>query len=81
MTRLCRDLNEWEMGELCRLLGLFNGMKPKPSWKDDWEWTISKKRRFTSKSFYLELVDNRSNSFPHNGIWIPGIPSKVAFFI
>lgn len=33
MPRLFRNLNDWEVGELCRLLSLLDGLKPDPtSW-------------------------------------------------
>lgn len=38
-----------------------------------------KKGMFTPKSLYLELGGFRVGSFPIDGIWIPGIPSKVSF--
>lgn len=81
MSNLHRNLNDWGMGKLCRLLSLLDWMKLDSNMGDGWEWIISKKCKFTSKSLYLELVGNMSVSFPHKGIWIPGIPFKVAFFI
>lgn len=74
MSRHQRYLNNWEMGALYRFLGLLNGMKPNPTLGDGWEWIISKKGRFTSKSLYLELIGNMTVSFPYKGIWISGIP-------
>lgn len=65
MPRLRRNLNDWEMVELCRMLSLLNGSKPDPSLRDDWEWVISRNDRFSSRSLYLELVNFRSFSFPH----------------
>lgn len=78
---LHRNLNDWEMGKLCRLLSLLDGLKLDPNVGDGWEWVIFSKGKFSSNSLYLELVGDRSVLFPHISIWIPGIPSKMAFFL
>lgn len=79
--RLCRNLNDWESEEFGNLLALLEGFKPNISKRDCWEWVISKKRVFTPQFLYLELGGFRVVSFLINGIWIPGIPSKVSFFM
>lgn len=38
MPRLFRDLNDWELDELYRLLSFFEGSKPNPSWVDGLDW-------------------------------------------
>lgn len=81
MLRLRRNLNDWEMGELYRLLGSLEGIYPDASLEDGWEWSSSKKGSFTSKSLYLEMVGYRYKSFPFCGSWNLGIPSKVYLFL
>lgn len=66
---------------MCSLLSMIDGLQPDPTVVDRWEWIISSKGRFTTISLYLEMVNHRSSSFPHKRNWIPGIPSKVSFFI
>lgn len=68
------------MGELCSLLGLIEGWKPDPSRGDGWEWIVFRNGRFTPKSLYLELAGYRNVSFPHKGIWIPGIKKWRSLF-
>lgn len=78
---LHRNLNDWEVEELGRLLQTIDGYKPNSVKEDKWVWTLSKKGKFTTKSLYNEIGGFSSRSFPLSGIWIPGIPSKVAFFM
>lgn len=63
---LRRNLNDWEFDELGRLLVLLNGIRPSPSLCDSWEWSLSKKGKFTTKSLYLEWGSFRVMSFPQN---------------
>lgn len=79
--RFERNLNDWEMDELCGLLRVINGVRPNNTLVDDWEWDLNKKGIFSSKSLYLELVRDRAIVFPHKFIWNPGILSKVALFL
>lgn len=81
VPRLHRNLNDWEMGELCSLLSLLDGLKLNPSLRVDWEWFISRKGRFSSIFLSLELVNFRTFPFHHKGILIPGIPSKASFYM
>lgn len=76
---LCRNLNDWEMNELGRLLELLEGSSLNSCLEDSWEWILQKKRKFTPKCLYLELKGFKARSFPQLSIWIPGLPSKVAF--
>lgn len=78
---LRRDLNDCEMGQLHRLLSSLEGISLDPSLVDGLDWPISQHGRFTSKSFYLEMVRCRNKPFPFKCIWISGIPSKVYFFL
>lgn len=45
--RLRRNLNDWELDDLGRMLALLEDIKSSPSLKDGWEWVISKKGKFT----------------------------------
>lgn len=81
VPRLHKNLNDWELGGVVGLLTLLDGIRLDPTLHDGWEWVISIKSRSTPKSLYLEISTDRSLSFPHKGIWIPSIPSKVSFFI
>lgn len=69
------------MGELFRLLNLLDGLKSKPSLRINWDWFISSKGRFLTRSLSMELVNFRTFPFLHKGIWIMGIPSKISFFM
>lgn len=55
--------------------------KPDPNLGDGWEWSISRKGKFTIKSLYLAMINQGSTDFPHKGIWMSSIPLKVSFFI
>lgn len=68
MPRLHRDLNDWEMDELYRLLSFLVGISPDSGLMDGLDWLISKHGSFTSKSLYLEMVGHMNMSFPFNGI-------------
>lgn len=81
MLRLFKDLNDWEMDELYKLLSFFEGIRPDLILADGLEWAISRNGRFSSKSLYMEMVGRRNMSFPFRGIWILGIPSKVCFLL
>lgn len=61
------------------LLKILDVIRPDPSLDDGWEWLISCKGRFTSKSLYSDMVIDHSILFPYKIIWILGIPSRVAF--
>lgn len=81
LPHLRKNLNDWEIVDMCRLLSLLDGLIPDLNVRDGWEWTISSKGRFSSKSLYLELlVLDKFILFPHKSIVILGIPSNVAFF-
>lgn len=81
MPRLCINSNHWELGELWRTLNLLANSRLDPNLRDGWDRSISRKGRFTIKSLYLALTNQGSIDFPHRGVWILGIPSKVSFFI
>lgn len=78
--RFRRNLNYWEMDEMCNLLTVLNGIRPNNSLVDDWAWALKKKGVFSSKSLYMALVQNRVSGFPLKTIWNSRIPSKVVFF-
>lgn len=39
---LRRNLNDWEVEDLGRMLGLLDRSKPNPSSRDKWVWTLKK---------------------------------------
>lgn len=45
------------------LLNLLDGLRLDPTMRDGWEWVITKRGSFTSKSLYLELTNYRSFLF------------------
>lgn len=81
VSKLRRNLNNWELGEMMGLLRVLEGVRPDPSQSDGWECVLSKEGVFTSKSFYVEQFVHRSIPFPHKCIWISNMPSKVSFFM
>lgn len=70
---LCRNLNEWEMGEFFSLLEMLMNYLPVPNRCEGWLWSLNKKGIYTDKSMYCKLVNDCDTSFPHNGIE-PGNP-------
>lgn len=68
MPWLHRDLNDWEMDEVFRLLRLLEGISPDLNLADGLEWSITKHGRFTCKSLYLEMVECNNRDFPFKGI-------------
>lgn len=81
MPRFHRNLNDWEVEEMVRLLKLLEGVHLVPLVRDGWEWVLNKKGIFNSKSLYCELMNHWFTLSPHKRIRIPSIPSKVCFFI
>lgn len=79
--RLRHNVFDWEFEELFRFFSMLENHKPDRGQRDTWVWGINEKGFFTTKSFYLEMMNSRSNHFPHKGIWVPSIPSKVSFFL
>lgn len=59
MPRVKRDLNDWEMGEMFRMLNMLANINPDLSIRDGWEWRLNEKGLFTAKSLYVELVNAR----------------------
>lgn len=80
VSKLHINLNDWEFGEMMGLLRVLKGVKLDPSQRDGWEWVLSKKGVFTSKSFYVDQFVHKSIMFSHKSIWVLSIPSKVPFF-
>lgn len=81
MSRIRRNLNDWELDEMCSsLLGLLDGLRPVPVVRDRWECVISRKGCFSSKSFCVELVNHRFPTFPRKHIWILVFLQKFGFF-
>lgn len=64
MPKIRRHVNNWEMGELCNLLGILNGTRPMLNSSDVMMWRPSSKGRFSTKSLYHELIRNEAVSFP-----------------
>lgn len=81
VPRFRRDLNDWKMDEMIRLLCLLEGIRPDLNRADGLDWNLTKHGRFTSKSFYIQMVGPTFRSFPSRGTWILGIPTKISFFI
>lgn len=76
---LRRNIFDWEVGVMIRLLSMLEELKSDSSKRDSWEWVINSKDTFTSQSLYSVLVNHTRVFFPHKHIWILGIPSKVSF--
>lgn len=80
-SRLRRDPNDWEVGELLNLLEILGNMALNGNKNDGWTWKLNQKGCFTSKLLYHTLLNYTNIGFPHNGIWIPNIPFRVSFFL
>lgn len=78
---LCRNPNDWEVGELIRMLGLLGNFEPIHNGLDRWIWILNREGKFNSKSFYEETLNVLTSVIPFKGIWNAKIPSKVFFFI
>lgn len=79
--RIIRNLFDWELGELCRVLSLLENCRPDPNKANGWEWVINRESIFTPKSLYVELLGTSLVPFSCKGICNPGIPSKVFLFM
>lgn len=47
IPRVHRNLNDWDLGDISRLLSLLDGIGPDHNSRDGWEKVISRKGIFT----------------------------------
>lgn len=80
-SRLRKDPNDCEVGDLLSLLEILGNLKPFRERIDMWVWKLNHKGYFTSKSFYSVLLNSLMDWFPCKSIWIPIIPSKISLFM
>ena len=78
-----RDIQDWELNELLRLLSKLSDFKVNPQVKDKLEWGDSKDRTYTVKRGYDNLCSNKEliDKWPWKLIWRTKLPIKVIGFI
>ncbi|GMP50653.1 hypothetical protein CsSME_00017186 [Camellia sinensis var. sinensis] len=76
------EVVDWEATQLEEILGFVHGLGPVGRGEDRVVWTVlGTKGVFTVSSFYRSLVGGATTLFPWRSIWVPGVPSKVVFFL
>ncbi|KAJ9699595.1 hypothetical protein PVL29_008272 [Vitis rotundifolia] len=75
-----RPFNDWEVGEVERLLLTIWGRRLNPLLEDKMQWKETKDGFFLVKSLYNALDSRRVDQFPNRIIWSSCVPTKVSFF-
>lgn len=63
VSRVCTNLNHWEMEKMLRLLNHLEESRPDLSARDGWEWVISRIGKFSTQSLYGRLEALKAQVF------------------
>ncbi|RVW90897.1 Urease [Vitis vinifera] len=77
--RFHRDFNDWEMDMIRGLLIRLRDVKLS-SEEDGVLWKVGGHGKYGVKEAYNGLVVINACDFPHRGVWVNKVPTKVAFF-
>ncbi|RVW82388.1 40S ribosomal protein S9-2 [Vitis vinifera] len=77
--RFHRDFNDWEMDMIRGLLIRLKDVKLS-SEEDGVLWKVGGHGKYGVKEAYNGLVVINACDFPHRGVWVNKVPTKVAFF-
>ena len=80
-VQLRRPLHDWELLQFMDLLEVIYGVCEVGLGEDALIWTGEVKGDFSVSSFYKVLSGTGTESFPWQSIWVPGVPTKVSFFV
>ncbi|XP_028127279.1 uncharacterized protein LOC114323799 [Camellia sinensis] len=86
-VQLRRDVQDWELDQLVDLLGFLYDLHLGQADNDALVWDCPRaKGIFTVSSFYGALVEDKcvfhgTLVYLWKSVWVPGTPSKVAFFV
>ncbi|XP_028067083.1 uncharacterized protein LOC114269911 [Camellia sinensis] len=86
-VQLRRNVQDWEQDQLVELLGFLYGLKFVGNGQDSLVWDCPRSKGiFTLSFFYRRLVQDGfaqdvARVYPWRGVWLSGLPSKVAFFV
>ena len=79
--QLRRALQDWELGQFMELMENIYSFKEVGTGEDGMVWCGEPRGIFSVSSFYKFLFSKDRSGFPWQSIWIPGVPTKVAFFV
>lgn len=68
LSRLRRNLNDWKIDDMFKLLSILFKVKPNPGVRDGHVWVNNKKGEFTIKSFYRGVENSINTLVSYKGI-------------
>ncbi|XP_028078613.1 uncharacterized protein LOC114280444 [Camellia sinensis] len=79
---LRRAVQDWEQGQLVELLAFLYGLRVGEDGQVSLVWECpGAKGTFSVSSYYRVLAHVEEVALPWKCVWVPGTPSKVAFFV